>query len=65
MKLSSKMNLATGVIEIKKLKILAQIARAKKKNLMLLNYDEGPASTMSNTITRQEAEELHKALMGF
>ena len=51
------------VIEIKKVKDTGTNSKGEKEEFDAIEITmEGPTSTMTNTITRQEAEELHKAL---
>ena len=54
------------VIEIKKVKDTGTNSKGEEEEFDAIKITmEGPTSTMANTITRQEAEELHKALMEF
>ena len=53
-------------IDIKKVKDTGTNSKGEKEDFDGIEIVMvGPTSTMSNIITRLEAEELHKALMGF
>ena len=53
-------------IEIKNVKDVGTNSKGEKEEFDAVEITmEGPTSTMTNTITYQEAKELHKSLMEF